>query len=149
MPTLQAAPVDSSGQVVARAWVSRTGHRLEIAETSGGADGILLSTGDSKFTLRLDKQGRVIEINSDDKVKIVARNGITVDAGSGPLELSGQKVTVSSQSDVAIEGNGQVSVKGNSGATVEGATVKVAGQGSAELSASGSVTVRGGVVRIN
>ena len=150
LPTLGADPVDgSSGEVVVRALVSRTGHRRELIETASGADGGLLSTGDDKFRLRLDKKGQLVEIISEGKVKVTAKNGMTVDAGTGPLELSGQKVTVKSQSDVGIEGTGQVSVKGTAGASLEGATVKVAGQGSTELTASGSVTVRGGIVRIN
>ncbi|GAB2964400.1 VgrG-related protein [Micromonospora polyrhachis] len=150
LPQLGAEPVDgSSGEVVVRALVSRTGHRLELTETSSGADGVLLTTGDNKFSLRLDKKGQLVEIISEGKVKVTAKNGMTVDSGTGPLELSGQKVTVKSKSDVGIEGTGQVSVKGTAGASVEGATVKVAGQGSTELTASGSVTVRGGIVKIN
>ena len=150
LPQLGTDPVDgSSGEVVVRALVSRTGHRLELAEKASGPDGVLLTTGDNKFSLRLDKKGQLVEIVSEGKVKVTAKNGMTVDAGTGPLELSGQKVTVKSKSDVGIEGTGQVSVKGTAGASVEGATVKVTGQGSAEVTASGSVTVRGGIVRIN
>nr|MDT0658169.1 VgrG-related protein [Micromonospora sp. DSM 115978] len=149
-PKLAADPVDgSSGAVVVRALVSRTGHRLELIETPSGPDGILLASGDGKFTLRLDRKGRLVEIVSDGKVTVTAKDGVTVDAGTGPLELSGQKVTVKSKSDIGIEGTGQVSVKGTAGASVEGATVKVAGQGSTEVTASGSVTVRGSLVRIN
>lgn len=149
LPALQADPVDgSSGEIAVRAVVGRTAHRLELAESSA-ADGILLTTGDGKFLVKLDKKGQLIELTSEGTIKLAAKNGVSVDAGSGPLELSGQKVTVTSKSDVGIEGSGQASVKGSSGASLEGATVKVTGQGSTELTASGSVTVRGGMVRIN
>ncbi|MFF3868974.1 VgrG-related protein [Micromonospora sp. NPDC001898] len=149
-PKLDTDPVDgSSGRIAARALVSRTGHRLELLEAGSGPDGILLATGDRKFTLRLDRTGRQVEIVSDGKVSVRAKDGISLDAGSGPLELAGQRVTVTSKGDVGIEGQGQVRVKGTAGASVEGATVKVAGQGGAELTAGGAVTVRGGVVRIN
>lgn len=149
LPALQADPVDgSSGEIAVRAIVGRTAHRLELAESSA-VDGILLTTGDDKFILKLDKKGQLIELTSDGKIKLTAKNGVSVDAGSGPLELSGQKVTVTSKSDVGIEGSGQVSVKGSSGAAMEGASVKVTGQSSAELTAGGSVTVRGGLVKIN
>lgn len=150
LPRLGTEPVDSgSGEVVVRALVSRTGHRLELAEAANGPDGVLLTTGDGKFTVRLDKKAQLVEIVSEGKVKITAKNGVTVDAGTGPLELSGQQVSVKSKGDLGIEGTGQVSVKGTAGASLEGATVKVSGQGSAEVTASGSVTVRGGMVRIN
>ncbi|MFI7426488.1 VgrG-related protein [Micromonospora sp. NPDC049836] len=149
-PKLDTDPVDAgTGRIAARALVSRTGHRLELLEAGSGPDGILLATGDRKFTLRLDRTGRQIEIVSDGKVSIQARDGISLDAGTGPLELAGQRVTVTSKSDVGIEGQGRVSVRGTGGVAVEGATVKVAGQGGAELTASGPVTVRGAVVRIN
>jgi uncharacterized protein involved in type VI secretion and phage assembly len=149
LPALQVDPVDaSSGEISVRAIVGRTAHRLELAE-SAQADGILLTTGDGKFALKLDKKGQLVELVSDGKIKLTAKNGVSVDAGTGPLELSGQKVTVTSKSDVAIEGTGRATVKGTAGVSVEGATVKVAGQGAAELTATGPVTVRGGLVKIN
>jgi len=74
---------------------------------------------------------------------------VTVDAGSGPLSLKGQKVTVQSASDVNVEANASMKLSGTAGVKVEGATVSVTGQGQAELTASGAVTVRGGMVRIN
>ncbi|MEV4759048.1 VgrG-related protein [Micromonospora sp. NPDC049559] len=148
-PKLEVEPVDgSSGKIGVRALVSRTGHRLELVDAPD-KDGILLSTGDKKFVLRLDKKGQLIEVISEGKVKITAKNGIAVDSGTGPLELTGQKVTVKSKTDVGIEGSAKVDVKGNAGVNVEGATVKVAGQGSTEVSSSGALTVRGSIVRIN
>ncbi|MFX0594695.1 VgrG-related protein [Melissospora conviva] len=149
LPKLGAEPVDTSGEVVVRALVSRTGHRLELAETATGPDGVLLSTGDDGCLLRLDAKGRLVEVISSGQVRITAKEGLTVDAGTGPLELAGRQVRVRSAGDVAIEGNGTVSLKGTAGATVEGAAVKVAGTGSTEVTAGGSVTVRGGIVRIN
>jgi uncharacterized protein involved in type VI secretion and phage assembly len=149
LPALQVDPVDaSSGEVSVRAIVGRTAHRLELAESTQ-ADGVLLTTGDGKFALKLDKKGQLVELTSEGKIKLTAKNGVSVDAGTGPLELSGQKVTITSKSDVGIEGTGQATVKGTTGASLEGATVKVTGQGAAELTASGPVTVRGGLVKIN
>ena len=67
-------PVDTvdsgSGAVNRRAFVSRTGHRLEFLETAGGATGIQLVTGDDKFKAagltKADVQTRaqVIEVGS-------------------------------------------------------------------------------------
>ena len=114
---------------------------LELAETATGPDGVLLSTGDGGCALRLDAKGRLVEVISSGKVKITAKEGLSVDAGGGLLELTGRQVTLRSQGDVAIEGSGTVGLSG--------AAVKVAGSGSAEVTAGGSVTVRGGIVRIN
>jgi uncharacterized protein involved in type VI secretion and phage assembly len=134
MPKLSVEPVDAnSGEIGVRAFVSRTGHKLEYIDDSQQKDGIVLATGDGKLMLKLDKKTQMIELTSSKGVKVKADNGVSVDAGTGPLELKGQSV----------------SVKGTTGVKVEGATVSVAAQGQAELTASGVVTVRGSIVKIN
>jgi phage protein D/phage baseplate assembly protein gpV len=130
LPTLSTEPVDgTSGEIAARGFVSRTGHRLEFVE----ADGILLASGDGKLVIKLDKKNQTVEVTSGKAVTVKAANGVTIDSGSGPLDLKGQRVSVKSASDLKVEGT----------------TVSVAGQGQAELTAGGALTVRGSVVRIN
>jgi uncharacterized protein involved in type VI secretion and phage assembly len=130
MPKLSTEPVDSgSGEIAARAFVSRTGHKLEFVET----DGITIASGDGKLVVKLDKKAQTIELTSGKGVTVKADSGVRIDAGTGSLQLTGQSVEV----------------KGTSGVKIEGATVSVTGQGQAELTASGSVTVRGSIVRIN
>ncbi len=112
-PKLETDVVDGgSGRIAARALVSRTGHRLELLEAGSGPDGILISTGDRKFTVRLDRTGKQIEIVSDGKVSVQARNGISLDAGTGSLELAGQRVTVAAKGDLSVEGKGPVTIRG-------------------------------------
>ncbi|WP_341716252.1 VgrG-related protein [Micromonospora sp. FIMYZ51] len=112
-PKLDTDAVDGgSGRIAARALVSRTGHRLELLEAGSGPDGVLIATGDRKFTVRLDRTGKQIEIVSDGKVSVQARNGISLDAGTGSLELAGQRVTVSAKGDLSVEGQGPVTVRG-------------------------------------
>ncbi|MEO6086471.1 MAG: VgrG-related protein [Umezawaea sp.] len=146
LPTLSAEPVDgSSGEITARGFVSRKGHKLEFVEQ----DGIVISSGDGKFVVKLDQRNQVVEVTSGKSVTVKAANGVTIDAGNGPLELKGQKISAKSATDVAIEASTSLKLAGTSGVKVEGATVSIAGQGQAELTASGPVTVRGGIVRIN
>ena len=112
-PKLDTDAVDGgSGRIAARALVSRTGHRLELLEAGSGPDGILIATGDRKFTVRLDRTGKQIEIVSDGKVSVQARNGISLDAGTGSLELAGQRVSVTAKGDLGIEGQGPVTIRG-------------------------------------
>ncbi len=145
-PKLTKEPVDgNSGQVTTRGFVSRKGHKLEFAED----DGIILSSGDAKFVVKIDQKNQVIEVTSGKSVTVKAQNGVSIDAGTGPLELKGQKVTVKSQTDASIEATSQLKLNGTAGVKVEGATVSVAGQGQTELTASGVVTVRGAMVKIN
>ncbi|KDN18763.1 VgrG-related protein [Amycolatopsis rifamycinica] len=136
---------DNSGEVTLRGFVSRKGHKLEFAEE----DGIILSSGDAKFVVKIDQKNQVIEVTSGKSVTVKARNGVSIDAGTGPLELKGQKVSVKSQTDASIEATSQLKLNGTAGVKVEGATVSVAGQGQTELTAGGVVTVRGSVVKIN
>jgi len=146
VPKLSAEVVDgTSGEIAARGFVSRTGHRLEFVEN----DGITLASGDGKLVIKLDKKNQMIEVTSGKGVTVKAANGITIDAGQGPLELKGQKVSMKSMTEIAVEAATSLGLKGTSGVKVEGATVSVAAQAQAELTASAMVTVRGGVVKIN
>jgi len=130
VPKFSANPVDdTSGEVAVRGFVSRKGHKLEFVE----AEGITLASGDGKLLIKMDQRNSTIEITSGKDVKVKASNGVSIDAGSGPLELKGQRVSVKAASDVKVEG----------------ATVSVAGQGQTEVTSSGALTVRGTVVRIN
>ncbi|ACU39203.1 VgrG-related protein [Actinosynnema mirum] len=145
-PELSVDPVDGgAGAIAARGFVSRAGHRVEFVET----DGILISSGDGKFAVRIDQKKQTVEITSDKTVVVKAANGVSIDAGKGPLELKGQKITATSATDVAVEAKAAVKLSGTSGVKVEGASVSVAARGQAELTASGVVTVRGGLVKIN
>jgi phage protein D/phage baseplate assembly protein gpV len=146
VPKFSVDPVDGgTGEIAVRGFVSRKGHKVEFVEN----EGITIASGDGKLVIKLDQKNSMIEVTSGKGVTVKAQNGVTVDAGSGPLELKGQKVTMTSATDVAVEAKASMKLSGTSGVKVEGATVSVAGQGQAELTASGSVTVRGGLVRIN
>src|SRR5262249_55466973 len=110
-PDLSVPPVDgASGEIGARAFVSRTGHRLELVDSPRG-DGVLLSTGDSKLLLKLDKKSSTVELTSSGPVKITGM-GVTVDAGAGVLELKGQQVKVTGQAAAELTASGSVTVRG-------------------------------------
>ncbi|HEX4704279.1 MAG TPA: VgrG-related protein [Pseudonocardiaceae bacterium] len=146
LPTLSTAPVDAnSGEIAVRGFVSRKGHRLEFNED----DGILVTTGDGKLVVRMDVKNQMIELTSAKGVHVKADNGVTVESGKGPLELKGQKITMTSDSDVEVTANASLKMSATSDVKISGATASVAGQAQAELTASGQLTVRGGVIRIN
>ncbi|MFD6071079.1 VgrG-related protein [Amycolatopsis lurida] len=146
IPKFTASPVDgNSGEIAVRGFVSREGHKLEFAEQ----DGIVVASGDGKLVVKLDQKNQMIEVTSGKGVTVKARNGVSIDAGAGPLELKGQKVSVKSATEATVEAGSSLKLSGTAGVQVEGATVSVKGQGQAELSASGIVTVRGSVVKIN
>jgi uncharacterized protein involved in type VI secretion and phage assembly len=121
-PTFSVAPVDSgTGEIAVRGFVSRKAHKLEFVE----AEGIAIASGDGKFVIKLDQKNQRIEVTSGKSIAIKAQNGVTVDAGAGPLQLKGQKVTVESASDVAVEANASMKLNATGTVTVRGAMVKI------------------------
>jgi uncharacterized protein (DUF2345 family) len=71
--------------------------------------GVRLRTGDNKLVIELDQQKAAVTINSDGTVAIEAKrqvtvkgNGITVDAGTGELSLTGRSVSVQGKATVEV-----------------------------------------------
>lgn len=139
----------NSGAVAGRVFVSRTGHRVELAESAGGQDGIRLVTSDGKYLLQLDKAGTQIVVRSDGTVTINGSKGVKIDAGTGPLELSGQSVKITSATDASVEARAGLTLKATTQATLDAAKVTVNAKASAQLTSSGEAVVRGSMVRIN
>ncbi|MEU7166238.1 VgrG-related protein [Streptomyces morookaense] len=115
-----------------RSFASKEGHRLELLDAGSQGMGATLITGNGKLKLQLDQHNTVISVHSDGKVEINAKNGITVDAHQGPLELKGQKVTVNAQQALELSGM-NVDVKATGPVKVTGATAKLAGTGPTEI----------------
>jgi phage protein D/phage baseplate assembly protein gpV len=130
LPKTSTEPVDSgNGEVTVRAWVSRKGHKVELAE----ADGITLSTADGKLSLKLNVKDNVIELTSAGKIVFKGDQGISFDAGSAELQFAAKSL----------------SLKGQQSLELDAMTVKVNGNSAAELTSNGNLTVRGTMVKIN
>jgi phage protein D/phage baseplate assembly protein gpV len=122
VPKLSTEPVDGgNGQIAVRGFVSRTGDKIEFNEK----DGVLLSTGDDKLKVKLDKQQNLVLISG--------AKGVTVDAGDGTLLLKGQTVQIKGQQSVEIEGQ-KVTVNGTS---------------QAEVTSSGQLTMQASLIKLN
>jgi phage protein D/phage baseplate assembly protein gpV len=128
--TPKTGPIDDvdggSGAINRRSLVSRRGHRIDLLDQDGRKEGIALATGDGKHTFTLDATGSAVTLHSDGSVTIEAKNGVTVDAGSSSLKLTG----------------GDVSITATTGLTLDGGP-------SVKVNASGQVAVSGGVIRLN
>jgi phage protein D/phage baseplate assembly protein gpV len=128
--TPKTGPVDDvdggSGSINRRSLVSRRGHRIDLLDQDGRKEGIALATGDGKHTFTLDATGSSVTLHSDGSVTIEAKNGVTVDAGSSSLKLTG----------------GDVSITATTGLTLDGGP-------SVKVNASGQVAVSGGMIRLN
>ncbi len=111
-PPLSGQLIDTaSGQVVRRACVSRTGHRLVLCDDDSSPQ-VLLATGDDSLTVTLDASGTAITIDS---------------AGSVTISGSSQ-VQITSDGDVSIQASGSLSLSGQAGVTIDGGpSVSVSG----------------------
>ncbi|MFJ5548494.1 VgrG-related protein [Streptomyces sp. NPDC093225] len=151
--------VDStSGRTNRRSLVSRTGNRLELLDAANGPKGVRLATGDGKLTLHLDQKATTVTVHSDgtveitakEKVTVKAESGISVDAGTGKLELTGQSVSVTAKTGVEVDGgSGALNLKTSGQVDVKGATVGVNGQASTEIKGGASCSISAALVRIN
>ncbi|MFF6883275.1 VgrG-related protein [Streptomyces sp. NPDC012421] len=148
----------TSGAVDRRAFASKGGHRLELLDAAGGAQGVKLRTGDGKLTIDLDQAGTVVTIGSDgavritakEKVSIAASGGVSVAAERGALELSGESVTVTARQGVRVDGGqGAVRLATGGALDVSGATVTVDGTQRTELRGGSTLSVSAPLVKIN
>jgi uncharacterized protein involved in type VI secretion and phage assembly len=141
---------ENSGEVNHRSFVSRTGHTLAFVEAAAGANAIRIRSGDGKLTLDLDQQQTTITVKSDGTVTVTAKNGVTVDSGTGTLNLTGKDVKISAKSGVKVDGGaGDVDVSSGTGVKVSGTTVSVNGSASTEVKGGATCTISAGMVRIN
>ncbi|MGW0702247.1 VgrG-related protein [Streptomyces sp. NPDC002867] len=153
------ALVDStSGATNRRSLVTRSGNRLELLDVANGPKGVRLATGDGKLTLHLDQKATSVTVHSDGKVEITAKEkvtvraeqGISMDAGTGKLELAGQSVQVKAQAGVDVDGGaGAVRLQTNGQVEVKGTTVGVDGKASTEIKGGASCSISAALVRIN
>jgi len=139
-----------SGAVNRRAFVSRTGHRLEVLEAAGGADGIQLLTGDDKLRLELDKQGSKITVHSDGTVLVEAKNGVTVDAGTGDVALTGKAISLTAKQGVTVDaGAGTLGLTSKTKVDLHGTQVAVSGDAQTEIKGGATCAISAALVRIN
>ncbi|MFF0284323.1 VgrG-related protein [Rhodococcus aetherivorans] len=123
----------NSGAINRRSWVSRRGHRIDLLDEDGRAEGITLDAATGAVKIALDAVGTAITITSNGTVTITGSRGVVLDAAAGKLDLRGTEVAVTAKGAL----------------TLDGATVSVKGKGTAEVSAAGPCIVKGAPVRIN
>ncbi|GHH79036.1 type IV secretion protein Rhs [Streptomyces sulfonofaciens] len=101
----------TSGKVNRRSVASRSGHRLELLDARGGPCGVRLVTDDGRLDVRLDALRDRIDLTvlgpgGRRAVSSVSLSptGITLDAGTGTVDIRGRSVTVNGTSDVTVDG---------------------------------------------
>jgi phage protein D len=139
-----------NGAVNRRALVSRTGHRLELLEKAGGTDGIQIVTGDDALRIELDKQGSRVLVHSDGTVVVEAKKGVTVDAGTGDIEMTGNSLKLTAKRGVTVDaGAGTLALSSKVKVDLHGTQVSVNGDAQTEVKGGATCSISAAIVRIN
>ncbi|MFG3228077.1 VgrG-related protein [Kitasatospora sp. NPDC048194] len=108
----------ASGKVNRRSVVSRSGHRLELLDVPGGRSGVRLASGDGKLEVELDQQNGEIVLTvhglrgGPGSTVRLSSTGITLDAGTGEVNVRGGSVTVRGTTAVTVDGGAEAVLRG-------------------------------------
>ncbi|MFB6816185.1 VgrG-related protein [Streptomyces sp. NPDC056347] len=101
----------TSGKVNRRSLVSRSGNRLELLDAPRGPSGVRIATGDKRLDVRLDERKGEITLTVYARggsralsSVTLSSSGITLDAGTGNVDIKGRSVNVTGKTGVTIDG---------------------------------------------
>ncbi|MFF9349053.1 VgrG-related protein [Streptomyces sp. NPDC014734] len=101
----------TSGRVNRRSLVSRSGHRLELLDSPRGTSGVRLASGDKRLDVTLDERRDEIALKvfAPGGTRVLSSvtlsaSGITLDAGTGEVNVKGRSVTVNGKAGVTVDG---------------------------------------------
>lgn len=121
----------TSGRVNRRSVVSRSGHRVELLDAPApGPSGLRLVTGDERLEVRLDDRDDRIELTvfaargRPRTSVLLDKEGITLDAGQGTVNVRGRQVDIDGTAGVRVGGR-SVQVAGTTDVTVDGGLLGV------------------------
>ncbi|MCT4354416.1 VgrG-related protein [Streptomyces sp. Je 1-79] len=108
----------TSGKVNRRSLVSRSGNRIELLDTARGPSGVRLASGNKRLEVRLDERRNQIELTvlgpggrrPLSSVTLTPR-GITLDAGTGTIDLNGRSVNINGKTGVTVDGGLLATIK--------------------------------------
>ncbi|WP_405059080.1 VgrG-related protein [Kribbella sp. NBC_01505] len=142
--------IDSgTGEVTRRAFVSRTGHRLEFLDGKDPA-GIRMRSAGDKLVVSLDAAATTLTLHSDGRVQVSASSGVSIDAGSGGVTVDGgQRIELRAKAGLTLDGgSGDVVVKGSK-VDVSGTTETTISAPNVALAGQSQCSIQAPMVRIN
>ena len=120
-------PINLDGdKLETRAFVSRTGQKIELSDKSR-SEGILISSADGSITVHVDSANKKVVVTADGggKVEMKAQGDITIDA-QGSVKISGAGgVEISSPASTKVSGTGQLSLESGGTTSVKGSMVSL------------------------
>ncbi|WP_145500253.1 VgrG-related protein [Streptomyces sp. CFMR 7] len=101
----------TSGKVNRRSLVSRSGNRLELLDTPRGPSGVRLASGNKRLEVLLDERKNEIALTvfapgskRPQSSVTLSSSGITLDAGTGNVEVKGRSVSINGKTGVTVDG---------------------------------------------
>ncbi|MEU7347075.1 VgrG-related protein [Streptomyces bacillaris] len=101
----------TSGKVNRRSLASRSGNRLELLDTPRGPSGVRLASGNKRLEVLLDERKNEIALTvfapgskRPQSSVTLSSSGITLDAGTGNVEVKGRSVTINGKTGVTVDG---------------------------------------------
>ncbi|MFU0441209.1 VgrG-related protein [Streptomyces sp. BG2AG] len=101
----------TSGKVNRRSLVSRSGNRLELLDTPRGPSGVRLASGNKRLEVVLDERRNEIALTvfapgskRPQSSVTLSSSGITLDAGTGNVEVKGRSVSINGKTGVTVDG---------------------------------------------
>ncbi len=89
-------------------------------------------------------------VHSDGTVSVEAKNGVTVDAGTGDISLSGKAISLTAKEGVTVDaGTGTLGLTSKVKVDVHGTQVAVNGDAQTEIKAGATCSINAALVRIN
>lgn len=155
-PAFEGVVNSSDGMVDKRAFTSRKGHFLLFSDKNG-AEAVEVATKESKYSIKLDKDGQVIVINSDKEIKVDSKGNITIKAAqngnitveaTGDLVLKGKSVSIEATTDAEVKG-ANLKLEGTAQAELKAVTTKVAASAMLDLNGGAMAKLKAGMVNIN
>lgn len=152
--TLPSGPTDlvdsGSGAVNRRSMVSRLGHRIDLLDARGSAEGVRLASSGDTLSINLDSVGTMITVHADGKVLVEGSQGITIDAASSTIDLTGSQISLRATNGVTVDGGGgAVSVKAGAQLSLSGVSAKLEGSATTEIKGGAMCLVSAALVKIN
>ena len=100
-------------------------HKLTFTDKQG-SESITLGLRDKSYLITIDKKGTVVSIGSDGKVDVKAKQGVTITADQGNIELVAKAGDVKiGGMNVTVEGKAGLTLSASGPAKLKGATVAI------------------------
>ncbi len=143
--------VDSGiGEISRRSMVSRLGHRIDLLDSSGKDDGILLNAGQDKVTLRLDAASTKITVHSDGEIVLDGSKGVTVNASSAKLDVKAGRMALKATDGIEIDGGaGPVKVSAGANLELKGMSATLHADTSLKVDSGAMCQIQSTLVKIN